>query len=267
MADLTVFLGGATIRAVSARRRLIAAVGLSVALVTALAAPLTTAAAPKPFRMNLGEATDFVRQYDPNWCIGASMQMMLNIVLPTKADATQKTQTALIELARTYRRSSSSPSGTTSTTTFRPRGASGRGWAAGLTRRGAGAYRITSAPTFDAAVELIARSIRQTGRPAGIVVWNGTHAWVVSGFEATADPRTSATFEVTALVVMDPWYPRSTRAYGASPKPMTTMAVKDLKKEYLPWSRPNRTSSNTGRYVLLIPLDRTVTISGRANAA
>ncbi|MCI0344216.1 MAG: hypothetical protein L0221_02070 [Chloroflexi bacterium] len=242
----------------AARRRLVAAFGLSAILVAALAAPLTVAGASKPFRMNLGAPTDFVRQYDPYWCIGASMQMMLNIVLPQKADTTLKTQTALIELARTFRRAGSSPTGTTTwTNTFRPRGASGRGWAMGLTKLGAGSYKITSAPTFEAAVELIARSIRETGRPAGIVVWSGTHAWVVSGFESTVDPRANADFDVTALVVMDPWYPRSTKAYGASPKPMTTMAVKDLKKEYLPWSRPNRTSVNSGRYILLIPYERT----------
>ena len=238
----------------AARHRLTAA-GLSVLLAAALAAPLTVAAAAKPFRMNLGDKTDFVRQFDPNWCVGASMQMMLNIVLPRKNDATLKTQTALMELARSFKRSATSATGSTSSfpTTFKPRGASGRGWAMGLAKLGAGSYRVTSAPTFEAAVELVARSIRETGRPAGISVWNGTHAWVVSGFEASADPLTSAAFDVTALVVMDPWYPRSTRAHGASPKPMTTMSVPDLKKEYLPWSRPNRTSANAGRYVVLIP--------------
>lgn len=252
----------------AARRRLIAAVGLSLLLVAALAAPVSTTAASKPFRMNLGDRTDFVGQYDPNWCIGASMQMMLNIVLPRRNDATLKTQTALIELARSFKRTSNTASGSTSSlpTNFKPRGASGRGWALGLTKLGAGHYRITSAPTFESAVELVARSIRETNRPAGIVVWNGTHAWVVSGFESTVDPLTNAAFDVTALVVMDPWYPRSTRAYGAPPKPMSTMSVRELKKEYLPWSRPNRTSTNTGRYVLLIPYDPTPTMNRLATA-
>lgn len=250
------------------RRRLFAAAGLSLLLVAALAAPVSTAAAPKPFRMNLGDPTDFVRQYDPNWCIAASMQMMLNIVLPRKNDGSLKTQTALIELARSFKRASSSASGSTSSlpNNFKPRGASGRGWALGLTQLGAGSYRITSAPTFESAVELVALSIRETGRPAGIVVWNGTHAWVVSGFESTADPLTSAAFDVTALAVMDPWYPRSTRAYGAPPKPMAMISVRELKKEYLPWSRPNRTSVNSGRYVLLIPYEPTRTMNRLADA-
>jgi len=267
MGELTGLRAGATMGSMAARHRLTAA-GLSILLAAALAAPLTTAAAAKPFRMNLGDRTDFVRQYDPNWCIAASMQMMLNIVLPRKNDASQKTQTALIELARSFKRSASSATGSTPSlpTNFKPRGASGRGWAMGLTKLGAGHYRITSAPTFESAVELVARSIRATGRPAGIVVWNGTHAWVVSGFEATADPLTSAAFDVTALVVMDPWYPRSTRAYGASPKPMTTLSVRELKKEYQPWSRPNRTSANTGRYVLLIPYEPTRTMNRLADA-
>ncbi len=256
-------------RRMTARRRLVAAIALSAVLVAILAAPISVAAAPKPFRMNLGDRTDFVRQYDPNWCIAASMQMMLNIVLPRNNDGTLKTQTALIEVARSFKRTGSSPTGstTTPTTNFKPRGASGRGWAMGLTKLGAGPYRMTSAGTFEAAVELVASAIRETGRPAGIVVWNATHAWVVSGFEATADPATQASFDVTALVVMDPWYPRSTRTYGASPKPMTTMSVRDLKKEFLPWSRPNRTSPNTGRFVLLIPYELTRTMNRLADAA
>ena len=255
-------------RRMAARGRVVAAIGLSALLVAALALPLTVAAASKPFRMNLGDRTDFVRQYDPNWCVAASMQMMLNIVLPRKNDATLKTQTALIELARSFKRTGSWPSGSTKppTTTFKPRGASGRGWAMGLTKLGAGPYRVTSAATFEAALELVALAIRKTGRPAGISVWKGTHAWVVSGFEATADPASQESFQVTALIVMDPWYPGSTRAYGASPKPMTTMPVRELKKEYLPWSRPNRTSPNTGRYVLLIPYEHTRTMNRRPPA-
>jgi hypothetical protein len=266
---LTIGATDATMTSMVARHHLAAALGLSIILVAALVAPLTAAAAAKPFRMNLGDRSDFVRQADPNWCIAASMQMMLNILLPAKNDTTVATQKKLIELARSFKRSGSSPSGSSSsaTTTFRPRGASGRGWALGLAKLGAGPYKIASAATFEAALELVASSIRATGRPAGIVVWHGTHAWVVSGFEATADPATHTAFAVTALVVMDPWYPRSTRAYGASPKPMTTMSVRELEKEYLPWSRPNRTSTQTGRFVMLIPYVRTPAMTHRAKPA
>jgi hypothetical protein len=247
------------------RRRTAATIaGLCLVLVTGLALPLTAAAARKPFRYNLGESGDFVRQYDPNWCIGASMQMMLNI-MGLADDTSMQRQEELIQLARTFRRSSS-PTAFGSTTTFKPRGASSRGWAMGLTKLGGGPYKSTSAPTFEDALELVARAIRSTGRPAGIGVWTGNHAWVVSGFEATADPARSASFEVTALVVLDPWYPRSTRAYGASPRPMTTMPVSELKKEYLPWSRPNRTSPNTGRFTLLIPYERSRAMNRLATA-
>jgi hypothetical protein len=266
LVELTVPAGPATMAAMAARRRIPAAVvGLSLVIAASLAAPLTTAAATKPFRFNLGERADFVRQYDPNWCIGASMQMMLNI-MGLADDTTMKRQEELIELARTFRRPTSFNNTAGTTTSFKPRGASGRGWAMGLTQLGGGPYMMTSASTFEDALKLLARSMRATGRPAGIGVWTGNHAWVVSGFEATADPATSASFDVTALVVLDPWYPRSTRAYGASPKPMTTMPVRELKKEYLPWSRPNRTSSNTGRFTLLIPYEITRIITRVSHA-
>ena len=47
--------------------------------------------------------------------------------------------------------------------------------------------------TLDEALRLAAASIRQTNRPVGLLVWRGRHAWVMSGFKATADPLRTAT--------------------------------------------------------------------------
>ena len=44
-------------------------------------------AAPGDFAMNLYRSGDHVRQYTPYWCIGASMQMMLNIVGVTDTES------------------------------------------------------------------------------------------------------------------------------------------------------------------------------------
>jgi hypothetical protein len=41
--------------------------------------------------------------------------------------------------------------------------------------------------TIDEAMRLAAMSIRTTGRPVGLSSGRA-HAWVMSGFEATADP-------------------------------------------------------------------------------
>jgi hypothetical protein len=60
-------------------------VGLSVPSVAPSAGP-TVAASPeppaKPFAMNLYHANDWVGQYTLTWCVGASIQMMVNIAEP-----------------------------------------------------------------------------------------------------------------------------------------------------------------------------------------
>ena len=229
------------------------ALGISLAFVPPVHAPaLAGEPTPSgPYRMTLGDHSDFVSQATNTWCVAASMQMMLNIVGPENDSSVAK-QESLIELARSYRSQTSQPS--QPSTSNRPRGAPSSGWAAGLTKLGAGPYRVTSAATFEVAVEMIARAIRATGRPAGILVWKGAHAWVVSGFESTADPATTA-FDVTGVVVMDPWYPRTSRIYGTSPSPGSSLTTAQLATEYLPINRPNRPSIYTGRFVVVIPFD------------
>ena len=40
--------------------------------------------------------------------------------------------------------------------------------------------------------------IRLTNRPVGLMTWRGAHSWVMSGFNATADPAVTDKFTVTA---------------------------------------------------------------------
>ena len=75
-------------------------------------------------------------------CVGASMQMMLNMIEPGR-DRTAATQLRLQKLARTW--SGSRPDGR------QRQGASVRGWAAGLNILGAGPYRLVGADTLDEA--------------------------------------------------------------------------------------------------------------------
>ena len=103
-----------------------------VACVLILAvAPSGAAAATKPYVYDLGKRSDFVSQTNLVQCVGASMQMMLNMLEPG-ADRTAKTQLRLQE----HRQGLSPP---------RPpgrerQGASVVGWAAGLNLVGAGPY-------------------------------------------------------------------------------------------------------------------------------
>ena len=83
--------------------------GLALAApVGILAAPGSAATAPpggrdtapaSGFSTNLYQKGDFVSQYTRYWCIGASMQMMLNI-MDAQDDRTARTQLRLQNLAR-----------------------------------------------------------------------------------------------------------------------------------------------------------------------
>src|SRR6185369_13983165 len=176
--------------------RLVLAVLLALQVGAVAAVPAS--AADKGFRLDLASKGDYVAQTNFVQCVGASMQMMLNIINPTN-DRTARTQLRLQNIARDL-------SGTRSDGQQR-KGASVRGWSAGLNQLGAGPYRLVGADTLDQALRLAATSIRQTHRPVGLLVWRGRHAWVMSGFEATADPLKTGDFTVTAAIVMDPLYP------------------------------------------------------------
>ena len=162
---------------------------------------------------------------------------------------------------------------------FARKGASVRGWSAGLNQLGAGPYRLVGATTLNEAMRLAAVSIRATGKPVGLLVWAGRHAWVMSGFEATADPRKTSRFKVTKAIVLDPLYPYGSGRWGASPKPRQAITIATLGKQFVPRRRgswagavPNTEGAATmnalaGRWVLVLPYKPIVLARHRSIAA
>jgi hypothetical protein len=192
---------------------------------TPIATPLVTAppalaeAEPEPFDMNLYRKGDFVAQYTFEWCVGASLQMALNMST-SRSYTSRAHQQDMWQMAQAR---SDSPFG----------GANPRGWTAALNDLGIGPYTLVSLPTFEEAVELAAQAIRDTDRPVGLVMWRGRHAWVMSGFEATADPARFDDFTVTGVRVQDPLYPHGSSVWGASPKPNSLLTLKELAQQYV----------------------------------
>jgi len=235
------------------RRRLrLGRLGLVLAAVLAASAVTSgPAGAAASYRLELYRPGDFVSQTNEVQCIGASMQMMLNIIGPTD-DRTAARQLELQDVARTYspRRFGSQSVGPVR----QRRGASSSGWAAGLTMLAAGPYAVTSGATLEEAVRIAATAMRKTGKPAGLLVWQGSHAWVMSGFEATGDPLDGRS-TITHVYVLDPWYPRVSRSWGASPRPHTRMTLAQLAQDFRPW-RPHSTSANANRFVVVFPYER-----------
>jgi hypothetical protein len=208
--------------------------------------PASLAAAPRAYVVDLATRADFVGQKNSVQCIGASMQMMLNMIRPG-IDRSAGMQHQLQVLARAW--SGERPDGRIR------RGASVRGWAAGLTILGAGPYRVASARTIEAATLMAANAMRRTGRPAGLLVWQGRHAWVMSGFRATSDPLLSGA-RITAVTVEDPLYPAVSDGWGRAPAPGTTMGLKELGRQFLPrrsWWWPS--SITDDQYVVVIPYE------------
>ena len=152
-----------------------------------------------PVRVDLYRKGDFTSQTSLVQCVGASMQMMLNMIGPAD-DRTAATQARLFRLARSLRDPASQ------WLANRP-GASAAGWARGLTAAGAGSYGVRTAATLEDAISVASAAIVRTGRPVGLLVWQGAHAWVMSGFEADADPAADATATVRMVRVLDPLYP------------------------------------------------------------
>ena len=200
-------------------------IGALIALQGFVVAPLPVAAADTGYGMDLAGRGDFVAQKNFVQCVGASMQMMLNIMGRTN-DRTAGTQLQLQKLARNL-------SGPTREG-FERQGASVRGWMGGLNDLGAGPYRLVGLTTLNEALELAAKAIRTTGRPVGLLVWRGRHAWVMSGFKATADPLATDDFDVTAAIVLDPLYPHGSSVWGPSPRPRQALSPTAVGRQFVP---------------------------------
>ena len=207
----------------------------------------------RPFSLVLGQRADFVPQANFVQCVGASMQMMINMIEPGR-DRSSGTQLRLQNLARSW--SGPRPAG------FQRKGASVSGWATGLTLMGVGPYKLVGTTSLQGALRTAARAIRETGKPVGLLVWRGRHAWVMSGFTATADPLTASSFTVTGVNVHDPLYPYGSSVWGPSPSPGERLTPSEVGRQFKPrrsngsaaiFARLDPWSTLRGKYVLVLP--------------
>jgi hypothetical protein len=199
------------------------------------------AARARPYAVNLATRSDFAAQYTFEWCVGASVMMARSIITGGGSES-RRTQRRYWEMAR--ERTIGSPYG----------GANPVGWAATLTDLDLGAYRLVSLPTFDEAVTRAAKAIVQTGRPVGLVMWAGRHAWVMTGFEATANPRRHPDARVTRIRVMDPLYPHGSR-WGPSPEPNALITRKALARQFVARNRPDYDFGMEPGWLLVLPVE------------
>ena len=201
-------------------------------------------AAPGPYAINLYEPGDFASQVSKHYCVPGAMQTMINVMDRGAKRASHAIQDRLYRLARRL-----------STDRLRGEGAEPEGWARGLERLGYGRFEVLVRKTRPAAIREAALALRRTGRPVGLLVWRGAHAWVMVGFRATADPAVTSDFTVTHVRIVDVWYPRVSSIWGASVKPSTLIPVAKLKEDYLRWRRPTGPyPDKDGKFVLVVPV-------------
>ena len=193
--------------------------------------------------LDLYRAGDFASQARADWCVPAAIQTMAHAI-DGLARRSLPTQSALDRRSRAL--SSSRLIGL---------GSEPQGWAGVLNRLGYGPYVVAAKRTFADAITSAAEALRLTGRPVGLLVWRGAHAWVMTGFEAVGDPAESGDLDVTAVRVTDPWYPRRMSAWGRSRPPDARIDPTTLAKSFLPWHRPRvRYAELDARYVLVLPV-------------
>jgi hypothetical protein len=188
-------------------------------------------------RYNLFRANAFVTQKTFKWCVAASVQMMVNLVRD-RTDRSRKTQARMIAYAQRWDNGPYGEEGGTDVT----------GWIAALRHYGAGKYRAVGATTAARALRVAATAMAQTGRPAGILVMDGRHAWVLHGFESTTDPRQNARANIAAVRVSGPLYPVQQRG-GYDPRPNTRFTAARLARYFTPTIVGNQ----VGKYVVVIP--------------
>jgi hypothetical protein len=164
-------------------------------LVVMLVATSPAAAAPA-YRIDLYFASGYERQVDGRTCVAASAKMMLNFIARRDIRLSQYT------ILRYAQRNDA-------LNDQRQLGSDPLGWARAVTRYSTQinrrtSYQWASYRSKTAALKAAALAIAQTRKPVGLLVWNGRHAVVMTGFVASRDPRLGS-FTLQSVFISDPY--------------------------------------------------------------
>ena len=195
-------------------------------------------------RIERRPAAVFASEQEATWCAAAAVQIALNVVGPD-VDTSRARQARILGLLHdaTTRRDS------------RNGGTGPLGMVATLERLGKVDYELRIHDTRAEALYVAARQIRKTGHPAILLAWRGAHAWVMSGFKADADPTVFKNARVTGAYIIDPWYPRVSSIWGRSDGPGVFQDAAEMKRNYLPWRRPEgRYPGRDGNFLVIVPV-------------
>lgn len=146
------------------------------------------------------------------------------------------------------------------------------GWGPGavglaLAAYGAPGYEVHIYDSHLDALRGAATALSETNSPVVFFPWWGAHTWVMTGFEADADPLLFPDANVSGLYILDPWYPRFSTIWGQSDAPGNFESLGEMERNWPAgpgppgreavgpgWTRPEGFyPDRDGRYVLLVP--------------
>ena len=113
---------------------------------------------------------------------------------------------------------------------------------------------LVSSHSFKRALRSAVRNLRRTNLPVGITVARGNHAWVLTGFEATADPAVTSRFKVTSVRVTGPLWGLQNRSSGYDMRPDKRLTRKQFKRYFTAWHYPHTRMAWEGRWVSVQPI-------------
>jgi len=235
-----------------AARGLAAIVIALVATASGLASPASPADAATLSRwtggIDLYRSGVFTTQKTWLWCTAADVQIIRNIVDHT-TDHSRSGQQRYFDAMRAHNRYAIPVSD----------GVDPAGWTYGLQHFVDSRYRLVASGSFDAALRSAVTSLRRTNLPVGITVSHGNHAWILTGFTATADPAVTSRFSVTSVRVVGPLWGLQSRTYGYDMRPDTKLTARQLAGFFTPWHYARIRMAWEARCVSIQPTGATTT--------
>jgi len=223
----------------------------SPSAVPSAAPPAAPTPEPKPVRKPVNVRIEpkpkamFVSEQTKTRCASAAIQITLNVNGP-KVNTTAAYQAKINQLAVAA----------TDRTDSRNGGVGPDAMAAVLNDLGPVNYELRTYKTREAALLDAARAISATGDAVILLAWRGAHAWVMTGYRADADPLEFKNAKVTGTYILDPWYPRVSSIWGRSDPPGTFQNAAEMRRNYLPWKRPEgKYPGRDGKFLALVPAD------------
>ena len=189
--------------------------------------------------VELFRADAFTSQPNYVTCVPTSVQMMLNLIQDTEQHSTS-------QILSYYRWGRAHNAYHYTTLGLDP-----QSWAGLLSTYGGGPYVDLSFDSYGAALSAAAYELRLTNKPIGLLVDDGHHAWVMTGFTGTADPLVSPGASITQVTVMGSLHPRPI-SNGYDPPPGDHLSPAELRTYLTPYQEvfPVRW---TGKYVIVAP--------------